>query len=123
MSRLSANPADEEMLKFKFQARAPYSHELFAMAKHIAVRLHTERKAALDCKAKHDFPEDCKPESEALLRSTNKLFEDILTAAPKEFKEYSECLDFWGFRYHRCKDKMEAFEKAFPIDPSTAGKK
>lgn len=93
-----APAGSEGLLAQNFQARAPYSHELFAMAKHIAVRLHKERKAVLDCKEKHDWPQDCKPESEALLRATNKLHEQMLAAAPTEFKEYSECLDFWGFR-------------------------
>jgi hypothetical protein len=54
-------------------ARVPYSHELYAMARHIVFRCDPEHKAAVECKQKHDWPEDCKPESEALVRATNKL--------------------------------------------------
>ena len=54
-------------------ARVPYSHELYAMARHIVFRCDKEHKEAVQCKAKHDWPEDCKPESEALIRATNKL--------------------------------------------------
>lgn len=54
-------------------ARVPYSHELYAMARHIVFRCEKEHKAAVECKEKHDWPEDCKPESEALVRATNKL--------------------------------------------------
>lgn len=54
-------------------ARVPYSHELYALARHIVFRCEGEHKAAVECKGKHDWPEDCKPESEALVRATNKL--------------------------------------------------
>ncbi len=43
------------------------------MARHIVFRCDKEHKAAVECKSKHDWPEDCKPESEALVRATNKL--------------------------------------------------
>lgn len=53
--------------------RVPYSHELYALARHIVFRCENEHKAAVECKNKHDWPGDCKPESEALVRATNKL--------------------------------------------------
>ncbi|GLI60226.1 hypothetical protein VaNZ11_002313 [Volvox africanus] len=95
--------------------RVPYSHELYAMSRHIVFRAEKEHKAAIDCKGKHDWPEDCKPESEALVRATNKLYKEIMEKAPNEFKEYAQCLDWYGLRFARCRDKQAAFEKAFPI--------
>ena len=43
------------------------------MARHIVFRAEKEHKAAVECKQKHDWPQDCQPESEALVRATNKL--------------------------------------------------
>lgn len=54
-------------------ARVPYSHELYALARHLVFRCEKEHKSAVECKKSHDWPEDCKPESEALVRATNKL--------------------------------------------------
>jgi NADH dehydrogenase (ubiquinone) 1 alpha subcomplex subunit 8 len=53
--------------------RVPYSHELYAMSRHIVFRCEKDHKAVIECKAKHDWPEDCEPESQALVRATNKL--------------------------------------------------
>lgn len=55
-------------------ARVPYSHELYALSRHIVFRREKEHKAAVECKSKHDWPEDCRPESEALIRATNQLW-------------------------------------------------
>lgn len=96
-------------------ARVPYSHELYAMARHIVFRCEKEHKAAVECKSKHDWPSDCAPESEALVRATNKLYKEVMDKAPEEFKEYAQCLDFYGLRFARCRDKQKAFEAAFPI--------
>lgn len=96
-------------------ARVPYSHELYAMARHIVFKADGEHKAAVECKAKHDWPEDCKPESEALIRATNKLYKEIIEKAPEEFKDFAQCLDWYGLRFSRCRDKQAAFEKAFPL--------
>lgn len=61
--------------------RVPYSHELYALSRHIVFRCDKEHAAAVQCKGKHDWPEDCKPESEALIRATNKLWVACVAAA------------------------------------------
>ncbi|GAX79581.1 hypothetical protein CEUSTIGMA_g7022.t1 [Chlamydomonas eustigma] len=96
-------------------ARLPYSHELYALARHIVFRCEKEHKASIECKRSHDWPEDCKPESEALIRATNKLYKEALDTAPEQFKEFAECLDQNGLRFARCRDKQKAFEAAYPI--------
>lgn len=95
--------------------RAPYSHELYAMARHILVRCDSERTTMIECKKKHDFPEDCEPEAEALIRATNKLYGEVMEASPVEFTSYAACLDWWGLRMSRCRDFQGAFEKSFPL--------
>ncbi len=54
-------------------ARVPYSNELYALSRHIVFRREKEHTEAKLCKEKHDWPEDCKPESEALIRGVNQL--------------------------------------------------
>eukprot|EP00201_Polytomella_parva_P017487 CAMPEP_0175071632 /NCGR_PEP_ID=MMETSP0052_2-20121109/19352_1 /TAXON_ID=51329 ORGANISM="Polytomella parva, Strain SAG 63-3" /NCGR_SAMPLE_ID=MMETSP0052_2 /ASSEMBLY_ACC=CAM_ASM_000194 /LENGTH=87 /DNA_ID=CAMNT_0016338827 /DNA_START=74 /DNA_END=337 /DNA_ORIENTATION=+ len=85
------------------------------MAKHIVFRNEKEHNAILECKAQHDWPEDCKPESEAIVRATNKLFQDIMQKAPEEFKDYAKCLDWYGLKFSKCREKQAAFEAAFPL--------
>ncbi|KAF5840216.1 putative NADH:ubiquinone oxidoreductase 12.5 kDa subunit precursor [Dunaliella salina] len=96
-------------------ARVPYSHELYALSRHIVFRREKEHNDAKNCKEKHDWPEDCRPESEALIRGVNQLYLDAMAAAPEEFKEFATCLDHYGLRFARCRDKQKAFEKAFPL--------
>ncbi|KAL6746838.1 NADH:ubiquinone oxidoreductase 12.5 kDa subunit [Haematococcus lacustris] len=100
-------------------ARVPYSHELYALARHIVFRCDKEHKAVVECKKKHDWPEDCKPESEALVRATNKLYKEAMEKAPQEFKDFAACLDNYGLRFARCRDRQKTFEKAFPIEASS----
>ena len=50
-----------------------YSHELYALSRHIVYRREKEHIDAKQCKEKHDWPEDCRPESEALIRGVNQL--------------------------------------------------
>ena len=70
---MEGGPSSSSIALTAAMARVPYSHELYALARHIVFRAEKEHKAAVECKKSHDWPEDCKPESEALVRATNKL--------------------------------------------------
>ncbi|KAJ9531023.1 hypothetical protein QJQ45_000973 [Haematococcus lacustris] len=69
-------------------ARVPYSHELYALARHIVFRCDKEHKAVVECKKKHDWPEDCKPESEAPVSHAGE-------RGKMEVGRYNRLSDYW----------------------------
>ena len=84
-------------------ARVPYSHELYAMSRHIVF-----------CAA--PGPIAPPPRAHAAPHALgSRRYKEIMAKSPEEFKEFAQCLDWYGLRFSRCRDKQAAFEKAFPV--------
>lgn len=93
--------------------RPPYSHELYAMAKHLAVSCTKEEVAFLDCKDKYDHPEDCLPEGDAVTKCAKALF--LRLRQEETFKKFAHCLEYNTLKFQKCRQELEDFEKAVPL--------
>lgn len=49
------------------------SSELYAMSRYLGVRCNSEEITYLDCKDKHNHPEDCIPEAKRVVRCSQNL--------------------------------------------------
>eukprot|EP00871_Galdieria_phlegrea_P005521 jgi/Galph1/5970/GphlegSOOS_G4614.1 len=69
------------------------SSVLYAAAKEIGRRCSKENRAFLECKNKEENPEECLKEGENVTNCVLQLLKEFNATCPKEFEEYSACLD------------------------------
>ncbi|KAI8472179.1 MAG: hypothetical protein J3K34DRAFT_215326 [Monoraphidium minutum] len=89
--------------------------ELYAMSKHLGVRCGELQIAYMRCKEKYNHPEDCLQEAKAVVRCSDNLLLEMLEKAPREFKDYCECLDYYTLDIRKCRAEQKTLEKAAPL--------
>jgi NADH dehydrogenase (ubiquinone) 1 alpha subcomplex subunit 8 len=91
------------------------SAELYAIAKHLAIKCHKEEVAFMSCKEEYKHPEDCLQEGKAVTSCAHSLLDQVMVKAPEQFKEYVDCLDHYSFELKKCRAEQKKFEEAFPF--------
>jgi len=69
------------------------SSVLYAAAKEIGRRCAKENRDFLECKNREENPESCLGQGEKVTNCVLQLLKDLNATCPREFEEYSACLD------------------------------
>lgn len=93
----------------------PTSAVLMSISKHLATKCNKQSRDYIECKRRDKNPESCLKEGDTVTACAIDTLKEAQQKAPKEFKAFYECMDYYSNKFEKCRKEQKAFEEAFPV--------
>mmetsp|Transcript_22656 Transcript_22656/g.77071 ORF Transcript_22656/g.77071 Transcript_22656/m.77071 type:complete len:115 (+) Transcript_22656:92-436(+) len=95
----------------------PTSAVLYSTAKHIARSCQKQNRQFYLCRSVSEDPHKCLAEGAAVTTCVLTLIKSLKGQCPKEFNDYTACMDWRNNDFEFCRKEQAAFEEKCPLPP------